>query len=526
MASGAQASQGVRGRSRVPDASARQPSGPARCPGHRRLVPAARTRAPCPARTRATPTLAMPAWRRAGPHRSLPSHAPRPPRPSGALAPAEPLRPADRRRPARRARSPAEARPRNHRLRIVLAALLSLALVASAVWFVANRGRRPQAPTAPVATGPDQPSCCRSSRAHGAAWRCSPRRPPAPAGRRGPRCPTSSWSRSGGFGGDDPGGGRGRCPSRRRRRRARGQPGHRGRRDLDARREGLSPPWSTPRRRHRRRRHRHRRARATGRGHPVPPGSSTWTAPRPRRTRRTSAPASPSRAGSPGSTPSSAVLGRPAGRPGQVTLTLGTLGASSVQHAARAARGPSWRTCARRRSVRRVVYRTLPVRDLDAGAGGRDATTWTPPALPTRSATSGSAAGARRARAASASSSRTASAPRGSGNGTRPARQGRASPTSPAATPRPFDNARAVVLITDATAEKRAQGEAVAKALGLPASRAAGHVAGPEHRRRRGRPGQGLQALTVRDRETPARGPVRRPDVDPVGARSPSKAWS
>ncbi len=47
-----------------------------------------------------------------------------------------------------------EARQRSHRLRKVLAALLALALIASAVWYVAHRTQAPQA-AAPVVTGPD-----------------------------------------------------------------------------------------------------------------------------------------------------------------------------------------------------------------------------------------------------------------------------------------------------------------------------------------------------------------------------------
>ena len=119
-----------------------------------------------------TPTLAY-AGVAAAPVPTGPALAlapPTPATPSGALAPAgnpsvlpSGVAPLGSRSLARH-----EARQRNHRLRIVLAALLSLALVASAVWYVANRGHAPK-PAAPVATGPDSVVLLQVTGANGAA---------------------------------------------------------------------------------------------------------------------------------------------------------------------------------------------------------------------------------------------------------------------------------------------------------------------------------------------------------------------
>ena len=83
-----------------------------------------------------------------------------------------------------------------------------------------------------------------------------------------------------------------------------------------------------------------------------------------------------------------------------------------------------------------------------------------------------------------------------------------------------FGTTRSVVLIADATAAKRAEGAAVAEALGLPTSSLAHHRPRSEHRRRRRHPGRRLQALIG--------GRTRDPrDVRSLGVLlSRGKAWS
>ena len=149
-----------------------------------------------------------------------------------------------------------EARQRSHRLRKALAALLALALIASAVWYVAHRTQAPKA-KAPVATGPDSVVLLQVTGADGAGGVAllgdqhgSRRsgRAPAHAARSRRRRLRRGVPAEGGH------------PAReRQRRRCRRRPGHPGRRHVDTERRRPRCPRG-PARRHRRRRGRGRQA--------------------------------------------------------------------------------------------------------------------------------------------------------------------------------------------------------------------------------------------------------------------------
>ena len=480
---------GFRGRERP------RPSGPARCPGHRRLVPPRAHGLPvqpgperlrrCLRRRRGSPS----------PHRSCPrtcSTDPRDPERGARTAGNPSVLPSGVAPLGSRSLARHEARQRNHRLRIVLAALPVARAGRLAVWYVAQPrpGPEPDGPGRHRA-GPAS-SCCRSP-----ARRSGRRRPPRrPARRRRerwsslptqltvdvarlrrvtlqrlPRCPAGASA----DGVADALGSASTAPGRSTSR--------------------ASPPLSTAGRRHRRRldvqvkqgdgHQGPRRPAAPGRRR----GCGVRDVQRPRRARpRRSSPAS-TRSSKPSSVASRTSRAQPPSRSPRSAPSL------AVQPAARAARGRAGAPArAGRRGHRSSTAPSPCTTSIPAPASRR--TPWTPPALRSRSATSPAAPQAtRRARAASASWSATGSAPPGSEQRHGPSSTRRDTCTSPAATSCRSTATETVILITEDSPEQRALGEKVAAALGVGRQRAADLGRGPEHRRRRRRAGDRLPAV-------------------------------